>query len=123
MTGEKLGGGALHTARTFDAKTGRVSTLRSTTTLGSERQDVGYTWDVLGNLTKRTDTTGNRNLTETFTYDTLYGGNGRKRGQVAQCTYPVLSGTYSVPSLRTQRSLFSAVISPMRDTGQPILPS
>ena len=43
----------------------------------SERQEFGYTWDVLGNLTTRTDTTGatgadgTRNLTETFTYDNL----------------------------------------------------
>ena len=71
VTGEALGGGALQTARTFDAKTGRVGAIRSTTALGSERQDVGYTWDVLGNLTRRTDTTGSRNLTEAFTYDTL----------------------------------------------------
>ena len=38
----------------------------------SERQNLGYTWDVLGNLTERRDTTrDNRNLTETFTYDNL----------------------------------------------------
>ena len=39
--------------------------------LGQERQDFGYTWDVLGNLTERTDMTGTRTLTETFTYDNL----------------------------------------------------
>ena len=74
MTGETLGAGALRTARTFDAKTGRTGAIRSTTALGSERQDLGYTWDVLGNLTTRTDTTdttGTRTLTESFTYDTL----------------------------------------------------
>ena len=58
MTGEKLGGGVLRTARTFDAKTGRIGTIRSTVGMTSERQEYGYTWDVLGNLTERTDTTG-----------------------------------------------------------------
>ena len=71
MAGEKLGAGAILTARTFDAKTGRTGAIRSTTALGSERQAVGYTWAVLGNLTRRTDTTANRTLTESFTYDTL----------------------------------------------------
>ena len=67
----------LRTARTFDAKTGRIGTIRSTVGMTSERQEFGYTWDVLGNLTTRTDTTGatgadgTRNLTETFTYDNL----------------------------------------------------
>ena len=67
----------LRTARTFDAKTGRIGTIRSTVGMSSERQELGYTWDVLGNLTTRTDTTGatgadgTRDLTETFTYDTL----------------------------------------------------
>ena len=72
MTGEKLGGGALHTARTFDTETGRLTGITSKTALAQERQALGYTWDVLGNLTERRDTTGdNRNLTETFTYDNL----------------------------------------------------
>ena len=72
VTGEKLGGGALRTTRGFDAKTGRMTGITSTTSLGSERQALGYTWDVLGNLTERRDTTGEtRDLTETFTYDTL----------------------------------------------------
>ena len=71
VTGEKLGAGAIATARTFDAKTGRIGSIRSTTLLGSERQDLRYAWDVLGNLKTRTDTTGTRSLTETFAYDTL----------------------------------------------------
>ena len=77
ITGEKLGAGVLRTARTFDAKTGRIGSIRSTVGMVTERQEFGYTWDVLGNLTTRTDTTGatgadgTRNLTETFTYDTL----------------------------------------------------
>ena len=77
MTGEKLGGGVLRTARTFDAKTGRIGSIRTTVGMVTERQEFGYTWDVLGNLTTRTDTTGatgadgTRDLTETFTYDTL----------------------------------------------------
>ena len=67
----------MRTARTFDAKTGRIGTIRSTVGMTSERQEFGYTWDVLGNLTTRTDTTGatgadgTRDLTETFTYDNL----------------------------------------------------
>ena len=71
VTGEKLGGGAIHTSRTFDAGTGRIADTTSATMLGSERQALGYSWDVLGNLTTRTDTTGARNLTETFEYDNL----------------------------------------------------
>lgn len=72
VTGEKLGGGALLTQRTFDAETGRITGITSKTALPQERQNLAYTWDVLGNLTQRTDTTGNtRDLTETFTYDTL----------------------------------------------------
>lgn len=77
VTGERLGGGALRTARTFDGKTGRIGIIRSTTGLGGERQDVSYSWDVLGNLTTRTDAIGTtdltstRSLTERFTYDNL----------------------------------------------------
>ena len=42
-----LGAGAIATARGF-GKTGRIGSIRSTTTLGQERQDLGYSWDVLG---------------------------------------------------------------------------
>ena len=72
VTGETLGAGAIHTARTFDTETGRLTGITSKTALAQERQALGYTWDVLGNLTERRDTTGEtRDLTETFTYDTL----------------------------------------------------
>ena len=78
MTGEKLGAGVLRSARTFDAKTGRIGSIRSTVGMSDvSARNSGYTWDVLGNLTTRTDTTGatgadgTRDLTETFTYDTL----------------------------------------------------
>ena len=71
VTSEELGARVLRTARTFDAKTGRLTGITSKTALEQERQDLGYTWDVLGNLTQRTDKTGTRSLTESFTYDTL----------------------------------------------------
>ena len=71
VTGERLGGGALRTVRTFDAETGRITGIDSTDILGGERQDLSYTWDVLGNLTRRTDATGTKDLMERFTYDTL----------------------------------------------------
>ena len=76
MTGEKLGAGVLRTQRTFDAATGRITGITSKMA-AQERQELGYTWDVLGNLTTRTDTAGatgavgTRDLTESFTYDNL----------------------------------------------------
>ena len=71
VTGEALGAGAIRTTRRFDAKTGRIGSIASKTAIDQERQDLGYAWDVLGNLTERTDMTGTRSLTETFAYDTL----------------------------------------------------
>ena len=71
VTAETLGARAVRTTRTVDAKTGRLTGLASKNIMEGELQDLSYTWDVLGNLTTRTDITGSRTLTETFTYDTL----------------------------------------------------
>ena len=71
VTAETLGARAVRTTRTVDAKTGRLTGLASKNIMEGELQDLSYTWDVLGNLTTRTDMTGSRTLTETFTYDTL----------------------------------------------------
>ena len=71
MTGEKLGGGAIHTRRVFDAKTGRIESITSEDVLKREIQALGYEWDLVGNLTARGETSVGKMLTEAFTYDTL----------------------------------------------------
>ena len=71
VTGEKLGGGAIHTRRVFDAKTGRIESITSEDVLKREIQALGYEWDLVGNLTARGETSVGKMLTEAFTYDTL----------------------------------------------------
>ena len=69
--GKEWLGNGVTTTRTFDAETGRIAGVVSADSLLNTLQDLGYTWDVLGNLTQRTETTGDKDLTEDFTYDTL----------------------------------------------------
>ena len=91
MTGEGLGAGAIRTARTFDAKTGRVGTIRSTTGLGSERQDPGYTWDVLGNQAAGYNFTKSRSRTLTWTAYDAWGK--RRQPSAAQTVSQLTAGT------------------------------
>ena len=54
----------------YDPATGYLLKLQSGTSLGStNRQNLSYTWQSLGNLMQRQDL--NQNLTEGFTYDVL----------------------------------------------------
>lgn len=62
-------GNGLVTNRTFEATTGRLSSLTTGSGAGTAVQNLGYTYDRLGNPLSRTD--ANTNLSETFTYDTL----------------------------------------------------
>lgn len=62
-------GNGLVTNRTFEATTGRLSGLTTGSGSGTAVQNLGYTYDRLGNPLSRTD--ANANLSETFTYDTL----------------------------------------------------
>ena len=71
MTGEALGGGAIRTARAFDAETGRIKSITGKDVLDRQVQALTYEWDLVGNLTERGETSMGKTLTETFTYDTL----------------------------------------------------
>ena len=62
-------GNGLITNRTFEATTGRLSGLTTGSGAGTAVQNLGYTYDRLGNPLSRSD--ANTNLSETFTYDTL----------------------------------------------------
>ncbi|MDF0584146.1 RHS repeat-associated core domain-containing protein [Bradyrhizobium yuanmingense] len=62
-------GNGLVTNRTFEATTGRLSGVTTGSGAGTAVQNLGYTYDRLGNPLSRTD--ANTNLSETFTYDTL----------------------------------------------------
>ena len=60
--------------RSYDPATGRLLSSQVTLVTGTLMQDLTDTWDVLGNLITRKDTSRKpdgtyRNLTETFTYD------------------------------------------------------
>uniref|UniRef100_UPI00211ED1DE RHS repeat-associated core domain-containing protein n=1 Tax=Bradyrhizobium sp. SRS-191 TaxID=2962606 RepID=UPI00211ED1DE len=62
-------GNGLVTNRNFEATTGRLSGLTTGSGAGTAVQNLGYTYDRLGNPLSRTD--ANTNLSETFSYDTL----------------------------------------------------
>ncbi|WP_454645471.1 RHS repeat-associated core domain-containing protein [Bradyrhizobium liaoningense] len=66
---ELTSGNGLVTNRTFETTTGRLSSLTTGSGAGTAVQNLGYTYDRLGNPLSRTD--ANTNLSETFTYDTL----------------------------------------------------
>ena len=70
VTREWLGNGVT-TVRRFAKQTGRIDSLVSEDSLLNNLQDLHYTWDVLGNLSQRVETSGDKALTEDFTYDTL----------------------------------------------------
>ena len=72
MTREKLGGGAVTTRRTFNAKTGRIEGITSRDVLDRQVQALTYDWDLVGNLTRRTEGSVGKDLTETFSYDCQY---------------------------------------------------
>ena len=97
VTGEKLGGGAIHTRRVFDAKTGRIRSITGEDVLGRAVQALTYEWDLVGNLTVRGETSVGKSLKETFAYDTL---NRLVQAQVTEetgeTTPPVLRAAQTV---------------------------
>ena len=98
VTGEKLGGGAIHTRRVFDAKTGRIRSITGEDVLGRAGwQALTYEWDLVGNLTVRGETSVGKSLKETFAYDTL---NRLVQAQVTEetgeTTPPVLRAAQTV---------------------------
>ena len=80
VTGETLGGGAVRTRRTFDASTGRIGSVTGQDALRRTLQGLTWEWDLVGNLTERSEGSAGKSLTETFTYDTL---NRLTQAQVA----------------------------------------
>ena len=69
---EALQGNGVTTHSYYHPATGRIETLRSEFAAGiGDIQDHHYTWDEIGNLISRSDRSGNKDLHETFSYDTL----------------------------------------------------
>ena len=66
LTQDTAGNGIL-TARSFDATTGQLTSIVAGT--GNGVANFSYTYDALGNPTRRAD--GNSNISEDFTYDTV----------------------------------------------------
>ena len=65
-------GGVIDISRRYDPRTGRLKTIDGVHKLtGAEVQDLDYRWDRLGNLTRRQERSGRKNLTENFRYDGL----------------------------------------------------
>lgn len=68
-TQETLGNGVV-TARSFDAVTGWLNSIQSGLSGGTGLQNLGYAYDLVGNVTQRQENT--LGLTENFYYDNLY---------------------------------------------------
>ena len=68
ITHFRLGNG-VESQRLHEPETGTLDTIKSWETNPNDIQDLQYTFDDLGNLTKRQD--HNQTLSEDFTYDTL----------------------------------------------------
>ena len=83
MTGEKLGGGAVTTTRAFDAETGRIRSITSEDVLDRQVQALTYEWDLVGNLTTRTEGSVGKSISEAFSYDNL---NRLTQSQVTEQT-------------------------------------
>ena len=100
VTGEKLGGGAIHTRRVFDAKTGRIRSITGEDVLGRAVQALTYKWDLVGNLTARGETSVGKSLKETFAYDTLnrlvQAQVTEETGETGETTPPVLRAAQTV---------------------------
>jgi YD repeat-containing protein len=63
-------GNGISTQWAYNAQTGLINALGSRTPLGAnDIQDLGFTFDTIGNLTAREDYT--QSLSETFVYDSL----------------------------------------------------
>ncbi len=70
LTSISLGNGSTATYD-YDSQTGRLRGQFASTLTGTQIQSVEYDWDSVGNLDYRHNTSGSRDITETFEYDTL----------------------------------------------------
>ncbi len=70
VTSAILGNGSI-SRFDYDAKTGRLQGQYAQLLIGQQIQSIEYEWDSVGNLETRHNTSGSRNLTETFAYDGL----------------------------------------------------
>ncbi|MYH15152.1 MAG: hypothetical protein F4149_08235, partial [Gammaproteobacteria bacterium] len=70
---ERLGNGAVRLRR-HDGRTGRLEALTATRPgqASGDLQDLRMEWDLAGNLKRREDLTGSRDVGESFTYDKLH---------------------------------------------------
>lgn len=64
-------GNGLHTNSAYDSVTGLLKSIQTGVGGGSAVQNLGYEWDLVGNLKKRKDL-NQSTLTEEFFYDNLY---------------------------------------------------
>lgn len=86
-------GNGLVTNRSFEVTTGRLSGLTTGSGAGTAVQNLGYSYDRLGNPLSRTD--ANTNLSETFTYDTL----NRLTSSTVNLTPTPLAKTFSYSAI------------------------
>ncbi|GAA6166523.1 RHS repeat-associated core domain-containing protein [Sessilibacter corallicola] len=62
---------AVTTTRAYDEATGFLTSVESNIAGTFGTQDLSYSWDALANLKSRTEKSGNKNLTENFTFDEI----------------------------------------------------
>ncbi|MCH9691792.1 MAG: hypothetical protein K0U59_06995, partial [Gammaproteobacteria bacterium] len=68
---EHLNGNGITTVKTYDPATGRLLGQTASVLGIGDIQQLSYDWDDLGNLTRRQDQSGDKDLSETFRYDEL----------------------------------------------------
>ena len=76
VTGAALGNGVSE-VRSFDATTGHLSTIGSSSAAAGAIQNLAYSFDTVGNLLSRTD--AKQAIAETFQYDAPEPGDGVPR--------------------------------------------
>ncbi|HJU38409.1 MAG TPA: toxin TcdB middle/N-terminal domain-containing protein, partial [Tahibacter sp.] len=95
---ETLGNG-LKTVRGFDMAVGVLDYIQSGPGGGTSRQDLTFTWDLVGNLTERKN--WNLSLTEGFGYDNLYRLTSTTGTDPRTMTYDALGNITSKTGLGT----------------------
>jgi RHS repeat-associated protein len=66
-----IGNDMIHSKKQYDYATGLLQQINSQGPLGDQLQNLQYQWDTVGNLSYRSDHSGDKNLQERFTYDGL----------------------------------------------------